>query len=132
MLIGCLTVLYPLVEDVPVLSRKDLKIAYITTSMFCALWIGGETAPELGTEVQELSAWLWCPRLPLQQNLRGLGKRTYIIFVPSQWVSSWRSVVREGLSRRTARATAGAAGAEVARTAAAAAAATAPGPAPTM
>ena len=74
MLIGCLTVLYPLVEDVPVLSRKDLKIAYITTSMFCALWIGGETAPELGTKVQEPSAWLWCPWLPLQQKLRGLGR----------------------------------------------------------
>ena len=121
MLIGCLNVLYPLVEGVPVISRKDLKIAYIATSMFCVLWIGGATAPELGREVQELSAWLRCPWLPLQQNLEGLGKRKYIIFITSHWASSYRSVVCEGLSRRTARVGAGAARAEVAKAAVAAA-----------
>ena len=69
--------------------------------------------------MRELSAWLRCPWLPLQQNLGGLGKRTNIIFVISQWASSWRSVVCEGLSRRTASAGVGegAAGAEVARAA---------------
>ena len=46
--------LYPLVEVVSVLSRKYLKIAYITTSMFCVLWIGGETAPELGGEAEKV------------------------------------------------------------------------------
>ena len=47
MLIGCLYVLYLLFEGVPVMSRKDLRNAYIT-SMFSVLWIGGESAPELG------------------------------------------------------------------------------------
>ena len=56
--------------------------------------------------------------LPLQQNLGGLGKRTYIIFVTSQWACLWRSVVCQGLSRRTTGAKA--AGAEVARGGAAA------------
>ena len=31
-----------------VISRKDLKNAYRTTSMIFVLWIGGESAPELG------------------------------------------------------------------------------------
>ena len=95
MLIGCLGALYRLVEGVPVISRKDLKTAYITMSIFCVLWIGGETAPGIGREVQETSGWLWCPWLPLQQNLGGLEKRTYIIFVTSRWVSSGHRVVCE-------------------------------------
>ena len=39
--------------------------------MFCVLCVGGESAPELGREVQEVSGWLQCPWLPLQQNLGG-------------------------------------------------------------
>ena len=34
-------------------------------------------------------------------SIGGLGKRTYIIFITSQWASSWCSVVCEGLSRCT-------------------------------
>ena len=84
--------------------------------MFCIWWIGGEVAPELGREAQGIQ-WI-----SLQQNLGGLGKRTYIIFVTLQWACSWRIVVCEGLSRRTAGVGVGAAGAEVARGAVAAAA----------
>ena len=77
-------------------QQKDL-ISASMTSMFCVLWIGGEVAPEICREVQGIQ-WL-----PLPENLGGLGKRTYIVFVTPQWASAWRSLVCEGLSRRTER-----------------------------
>ena len=58
MLIGFRSVLYSLFASVRMINRKDLRTAYITMSMFCVLWIGGESAPELGTDAQEVSGWL--------------------------------------------------------------------------
>ena len=58
MLIGCLSVLSSLLAFVPVISRKDLRTAYITSMCFCVLCVGGESAPELGREMQEVSGWL--------------------------------------------------------------------------
>ena len=56
MLIKCLSVLSSLFAFVPMISRKDLRTAYIT-SKFCVLCVG-ESVPELGREVQEVSGWL--------------------------------------------------------------------------